>query len=292
MSFSNRLARGPCLLWDGGMGTLLMARGLAAGEAPERWNLERPEEVRAAHADYVAAGCDVVQTNTFGAHPLRLERFGFAERCEEIATRATALARSAAGTFVVGDLGPVGELLPPVGTGDPVRFRAGYLRLARALAEAGCDALHVETQSDLAEARIALSAALEAAPGLPVLVSLAFERRPRGFFTVMGNPLLASLDELARRGASAVGANCSLASGDMAVLGRELLAGTGARTLFQPNAGRPEPRARGFVYTQEPREFAADLAPLAEAGAAALGGCCGTDPRFLRALRDLLDEGP
>lgn len=286
--FAKRLAEGPCLLLDGGMGTLLMGRGLEAGEAPERWNFERPDEVVAAHSAYVAAGCDAVQTNTFGGHPLRLERAGLGGRCEESASRAVALARASGSDFVIGDMGPTGEFLPPVGTGDSERFRSGYARLAEALAAAGCDALHIETQSDLAEARIALEATLAAAPALPILVSLTFERRPRGFFTVMGNPLRDSLAALAQSGAAAVGANCSLASGDMAVLAREVLSSAGPRTVFQPNAGIPRRLGQGFAYAQEPREFAADLAPLAAAGAAALGGCCGTDPRFLEALHDAM----
>jgi len=286
---ADRLRRGPCLLFDGGLGTMLMARGLAAGETPERWNLERRDEVTAVHRAYVAAGSEAVQTNTFGAHPLRLARAGLAGRCGEICNAATAAARASGARFVVGDLGPTGEYLPPVGSGDPGAFRDGYLELASALAAAGCDALHIETQSDLAEARLALAAARAAAPGLPVLVSLTFERRPRGFFTLMGNPLVPALAELAELGAAAVGANCTLASGEMVELAGELLAAGRAPAIFQPNAGQPTRGETGVTYTQSPATFAADLAALAAAGAAALGGCCGTDPRFIAALRRALD---
>ncbi len=287
---ADRLRSGPYLLFDGGLGTMLIARGLAAGEAPERWNLERPEDVTAIHREYVAAGSDVVQTNTFGAHPRRLARAGLAGTCREICAAATAAARAAGARFVVGDLGPTGEYLPPVGSGDPEEFRESYLELAAALAAAGCDGLHVETQSDLAEARLALAAARDAAPGLPVLVSLTFDRRPRGFFTLMGNPLVPALTELAGLGAAAVGANCSLASGEMAELAGVLLAAVRGPTIFQPNAGQPARTESGVIYSQSPATFAADLAPLAAAGAAALGGCCGTDPRFIAALRRALVE--
>lgn len=285
---ADRLRRGPCLLFDGGLGTMLMSRGLAAGEAPERWNLERRDEVSAVHRAYVAAGSETVQTNTFGAHPLRLARAGLAGRCREVCHAATAAARAAGAHFVVGDLGPTGEYLPPVGSGDPGAFREGYLELAAELAAAGCDGLHIETQSDLAEARLALAAARDAAPGLPVLVSLTFDHRPRGYFTLMGNPLVPALGELAELGAAAVGANCSLASGEMVELARELLAAALAPTIFQPNAGQPTRGDSGVTYAQSPATFAADLAPLAAAGAAALGGCCGTDPRFIAALRRAL----
>jgi methionine synthase I (cobalamin-dependent) len=290
-SFRERLARGPCLLFDGGMGTLLMARGLVAGEAPDGWNLDRSAEVTAIHRAYVEAGAEAIQTNTFGAHPLRLARAGLAGRCAEICAAAVAAARAAVPRFVVGDLGPTGEYLSPIGNGDPQAFRRGFAEQARALAAAGVDALHIETQSDLREARIALEAAKSAAPDLPVLVSLTFERKPRGFFTIMGDRLVPALGALAEAGADAVGANCSITSVDMVSLAHEALAALSARLVFQPNAGQPERGADGRLsYAQQPNAFAADLAPLARAGAAALGGCCGTDPRFIAALAVALAE--
>ncbi len=290
--FRERLAAGPCLLFDGGMGTLLMARGLAAGETPERWNLDRPREVTAIHRLYVEAGSEVVQTNTFGAHPLRLARAGLGGRCAEICAAAVAAARAAGPSWVVGDLGPTGDYLPPVGSGDPAAIRCGYAAQARALAEAGVDALHIETQSDLREALLALEAAKSAAPELPVLVSLTFERKPRGYFTVMGDRLVPALGALAAAGAEAVGANCSIASAEMAMLAQEALATVAARLVFQPNAGHPERDADGrLAYAQAPETFAADLAPLVGQGAAALGGCCGTDPRFIAALAAAIEAG-
>lgn len=290
-SFRDRLLRGPCLRFDGGLGTALMARGLGAGEAPERWNLARAAEVTAVHRAYVEAGAEAIQTNTFGGHPLRLARAGLAGRCAELCAAAVAAARAAAPRFVVGDLGPTGEYLSPVGNGDPEAFRAGYFELASALAAAGVDALHVETQCDLREARIALAAARSAAPDLPILVSLTFERKARGFFTVMGDRLVPALGALVEAGADGVGANCSLASAEIAALAHEALAALPARLILQPNAGRPEPTADGrLAYAQSPADFAADLAPLARAGVAALGGCCGTDPRFIAALAAALAE--
>jgi methionine synthase I (cobalamin-dependent) len=145
--------------------------------------------------------------------------------------------------------------------------------------------------SDLREALLALEALLQAAPGIPVLVSLTFERKKRGFFTVMGDPLLPSLARLAEAGAAAVGANCSMTSGDMADLAREVLPARGLRCIFQPNAGTPEVTSAGIRYAQKPEEFAADLSALVSAPPpagsrlAALGGCCGTDPSFIAALR-------
>lgn len=293
MSLALRLARGPLLRLDGGMGSMLFARGLGAGEAPERWTLERGDEIVAIHRAYVEAGSEAVQTNTFGAHPLRLAAAGLGGRTVEVATRGAALARASGARYVVGDVGPTGEFLPPVGHGDPEEFRRGFAELGRALAAAGVDALHVETMSDLAEARLALAALLDVAPGVPVMVSLTFERRKRGFFTVMGDRLEEALPALHAAGAAAVGANCTLASGDF----RELA--TVARRTFdgplvlQPNAGAPRFAAGQAVYDQSPAAFAADAVALAGivGPRGALGGCCGTDPRFIAALSAELGRG-
>ncbi len=285
IGLAERLGGGPLLLLDGGMGTLLMAQGLPAGQPPELWNVERPGAVTAAHRAYVEAGCDAVHTNSFGGSPVRLLHFGLAERCEELNAAAVRAARAAGPRFVIGDVGPTGEYLPPVGQGDPAAWRAGFERQVRALASAGVDAVHLETMSDLREALLALAAARAAAPGLPVLASLTFDRKRRGFFTVMGNPLLESLRALREAGAAAVGANCSIPSEAMAELARQA-AETGP-LVVQPNAGQPRATDQGLRYDQEPWQFAADLAPLAGT-VAALGGCCGTDPRFIAALAGAL----
>jgi 5-methyltetrahydrofolate--homocysteine methyltransferase len=172
---------------------------------------------------------------------------------------------------------------------------------AEILAEAGADALHLETMSDLREALLALAAVREAAPGLPVLASLTFERKRRGFFTVMGDALTPSLRQLSEAGACVTGANCTLISRDMADLAREVLSAPGIRLAVQPNAGAPEQVPGGFRYAQEPEEFAADLSgliqspsvPVTAAGSriAALGGCCGTDHRFIASLKQRLERG-
>ena len=286
---AERLVDGPCVLLDGGMGSMLLARGLAPGDAPERMNLRQPEVVTEVHAEYVEAGSDAVQTNTFGANPIRLAHFDLAERCEEINRRATDLARQARPRFVIGDIGPTGEYLPPVGTGDVARWDEGFEMQGRALIDAGVDALHIETMSDLREAEVALRAVRRSSTEIPVMVSLTFDRKKRGFFTIMGDPLVESLTRLVNDGATVVGANCSIASPDLRDLAAEAQSGVTGRLVFQPNAGSPETTAGGIRYSQAPDEFAADLAPVAAAGAAAIGGCCGTDPRFIASLRRRLD---
>ena len=286
--FGERLRAGPPLLLDGGMGTMLMARGLPAGVAPELWNVERPDDVRAVHAAYVEAGADGVHTNTFGANPERLAKHGLADRLEELIVAGVRAARLSGATWVLGDVGPSGVYLPPVGTATPEAWREGFERQGRALVEAGVDALHIETMSDRREALAALEALTAVAPGVPVMVSLTYDRKKRGFFTAFGDSPGVAAAELLSAGAAAVGANCSLSSRDMGGLAEELLGAAEGPTLFQPNAGRPEATAEGVRYDQSPEEFAAEVASIASLGAAAVGGCCGTDPAFIRALRALL----
>ena len=287
-----RLASNAPLLLDGGLGSMLIARGLAGGAPPEAWVLDRPDELRAVHRAYVEAGSEAIHTCTFGANPIRLATCGLGERFGAIQGAAVALARDAGPRFVLGDVGPTGEYRPPVGTGDPVEWREAFLAQGRLLAEAGVDALHVETMSDLTEALVALEALREAAPGVPVLVSLTFDRKRRGFFTAMGDPLAASLRRLADAGADAVGANCSVTSEDMRALAAEAVGAVAVPVVLQPNAGQPRLTAAVPCYDQSPAAFAADMAFAAGLGAGAVGGCCGTDPAFIAALRQRLAGTP
>jgi 5-methyltetrahydrofolate--homocysteine methyltransferase len=292
-AFAERLRRRETTLLDGGLGSLLIARGLPPGTAPESWVLSRPDDVRRAHGDYVSSGSDAVHTATFGANTIRLSRFSLADRCEAINAEAVRLARESGARFVLADVGPTGEYLPPVGTGDPRAFREAFLRQGRVLAGGAPDALHVETMTDLREALVALEALHEAAPSLPVMVSLTFDRKKRGFFTIMGDPLAGSLRALADAGADAVGANCTLTSADMRPLAEEARAAVDLPLVIQPNAGSPEIRDGTVSYSQAPEVFAEEMALVASLGVKLVGGCCGTDPRFIRALRSRLgSKGP
>ena len=291
--FLERVRRGPKLLLDGGLGTELIAHGLPPGTPPERWTLEHPERITAVHRAYVDAGSDAVHTNTFGANAARLARHGLSDSVEAINRSAPHLAREAGAHFVLGDIGPTGEHLPPVGRGDPGRWRRHFEEQGRFLAESGVDGFHVETMSDLREALVALESLRNVAPALPILVSLNFERKKRGFFTVMGDPPGPSFIRLREAGAAVVGANCTLKSRDMLDLSREALATTPVPLVLQPNAGMPEVTAGGIEYGQTPEEFAEDMSLLlAEPRVVALGGCCGTNPRFIAALRARMATWP
>lgn len=269
------------LLLDGAMGTQLQARGLAAGELPELLCLSHPEVVTDVHAAYVAAGADVVTTNTFGANAAKL---GDAASVEEVFSAAVACARAAAPRYVAADLGPTGQLLAPMG---PLPFDDAYelfARQVRAAAAAGADLFVIETMSDLAEAKAALLAVRENSD-LPAIVTMTFEEDGRTFLGT--TPEVASLT-LSSLGAAAVGINCSLGPAEVAPLVARMAPWARCPLAVQANAGLPHVEGDATVYDIGPERYAADVAPMLDFGVTILGGCCGTTPDHIAALRALL----
>ena len=216
------------VLLDGGMGTALIARGLTGGGCSELWNVKRADDVLAVHVGYLAAGSVAIQTNTFGGTALALASHGLASEMETLNREGAYIARraveehGAGGRIVAGNMGPSGRFLPPVGDVKLDELTDAFAAQAAVLAAAGVDYIAIETMSDMEEALCALRG-VRRATDLPVTVCLTFECRPRGFFTVMGNPLQGAAKTLADAGADAVGANCSIASDDMLEACRLLL---------------------------------------------------------------------
>lgn len=269
------------LLLDGAMGTQLQARGLAAGEQPELLCLTHPEVVTAVHAAYVAAGADVVTTNTFGANAAKL---GDAATVEEVFSAAVACARAAGPRYVAADLGPTGQLLAPMG---PLALDDAYelfARQVRAAVAAGVDLFVIETMSDLAEAKAALLAVRENS-SLPALVTMTFEEDGRTFLGT--TPEVAALT-LSSLGAAAVGINCSLGPAEVAPLVARMAPWARCPLMVQANAGLPRVENGVTVYDIGPDEYAAAVAPMLDAGVTVLGGCCGTTPAHIAAERALL----
>jgi 5-methyltetrahydrofolate--homocysteine methyltransferase len=292
MELPFHLAVGDMILSDGAMGTLLLAAGLGAGEAPEAWNLTRPEVLEKIAADYIASGSDLVHTNSFGGSPLKLAAHGLADKCEQInrAAAAAAVSGVAGRGLISGSIGPCGKLLTPYGDADPDEVLEGFRIQARALADGGVDLLTVETMSDLREAVLAVQAAREAMDKGGVLASLTFEPTPRGWFTIMGNDVPTVVRELAAAGAEVVGSNCGQGTEGMLAVAREFAQATDLPLLIQSNAGMPVLKDGVVHYPETPADMAAVLPELRAAGVKIVGGCCGTTPEHIAVLRATLDR--
>ncbi len=290
-SLGELLATAPIPL-DGAMGSALIARGLPAGLAPEAWLLgpEGAAAVGAVHASHVAAGARIVLTATFGASPVRLGDGPAAGRVVDVCRAAAAIARAAvpSGVLVAGDIGPTGALLAPYGDLEPAAARAAFAEQASALAAAGVDLLWVETMADLAEARAAVEGARDAAPDLPVVATLTFERGR----TLFGDRPEQAAAVLAELGVAAVGANCGTGFEAVLEVLPALAAGApGVPLVAKANAGRPVPGPDGSVsYPATPVDAAAWARRAVDLGAALVGGCCGTTAEHVAAIARALAD--
>lgn len=276
------LATAP-VVTDGAWGTQLQVRGLGLGESAEAWNLDRPAEVEAVARAYVEAGSRVILSNTFGANRLALEKYGLASRAAEISRRGVALSRQAAAgqALVFASLGPSGKLLL-TGEVEEAVLQAAFREQAGALAEGGADAIVVETMTDLEEARLAVAAAHET--GLPVVGCMVFDSGPERTRTIMGTTPAQAAATLEEAGADVIGANCGQGIAGFVPVCALLRAATTKPLWVKANAGLPEVVEGEIRYRTSPGEFAAYGPDLTAAGAAFIGGCCGTDPAFIRAL--------
>ena len=273
------------LLLDGGMGTMLQGSGLEPGQAPETLNLTNPAAVEAVHAAYAAAGADIITANTFGASRQKL-----GEDPAPYIAAGISLARRAGGKLAALDVGPLGTLLKPFG---PLSFQRAYELFAEIVTageQAGADLVLIETMGDLLEAKAALLAAKENTR-LPVLATMTFGADGRTFLGV--DPAAAAVT-LTALGADGVGLNCSVGPRELGPALEEMLRATHLPVAVQPNAGLPRMEGGETVYDVGPEEFARCARDFLRSGASILGGCCGTTPDHIRALRALLDgwEGP
>jgi methionine synthase I (cobalamin-dependent) len=274
------LAGGP-LITDGAWGTQLQERGLAPGTIPDTWNLTHPEQVEEVARAYAEAGSQVILTNTFRANAVAMKDVPETE-LDAINRAGVALSRRAAGSALVfASIGPTGKILVSGEiSGDQVG--AAFAAQSRSLAAAGADALLVETMSDIEEARLAVEAAR--LTGLPVIASFAFDSGKNKDRTMMGATPEAVAAAMAEAGADAVGANCGVGVELAVGICRRLHAACDLPIWIKPNAGLPIMEGAAIHYGTSADFFASHYAALCQAGAAFLGGCCGSTPDFIRAL--------
>ena len=283
-AFQALLARGPVLL-DGATGSNLMRAGMPRGICTEVWVTEHPEPLLALQRDYIAAGSQIIYAPTFCANRRGLARCGRENDVALLNRQLVALSREAAGgrALVAGDLTTTGVPLEPAGTMTYHELFEIYTEQITALAEAGADLLVVETMLGIDEMTVALEAA-QSVCALPVLCSMTVQADGSGYF---GGTCVEAVETLQELGAAAVGINCSTGPDQLESLVRNMKQAAKVPLLVKPNAGMPEISPEGeAIYSMGPAAFAQHMRTLIDAGAALVGGCCGTDPRYISALRD------
>lgn len=271
------------VLTDGAWGTQLQARGLPPGVCPDVWNLAHPEIVIEVPRAYVEAGSRVILTNTFRANRLALADHEVTESVDDLNRAGVEISRRAAAgrALVFASIGPSGRMLLS-GNVTLDELQEAFAEQARALANAGADALVVETMADLEEATVAVAAASQT--GLPVVACMVFDSGADHDRTMMGVTPEQAAEQLVAAGADIVGANCGQGIEGYLPICRRLRAASNRPVWIKANAGSPELRGDQVVYPTDPEHFAAHGPALVDAGASFLGGCCGTNPQFLRAL--------
>lgn len=275
------LESGKIIFFDGGMGTMIQARGAEGHSCPEELNLSDPGLIQKIHDLYVKAGSQVITTNTFGANRVKLARVGLQDSLPDIIEAGVRAARSAAGTkaLVAGGLGPLGEFVDPLGSVTPGEAFESFKEAAGLLARAGADLLIIETMSDLKEVRAACLGAAHS--GLPFIVTMNFDESGR---TVLGTPPEAAAITTAALGTALTGANCSLGPEKLLPVVQSMAAVARCPLIVQPNAGIPVLHNDRTVFPTGPEEFAEGMEAFLEVGVRAIGGCCGTTPDHIAGL--------
>jgi 5-methyltetrahydrofolate--homocysteine methyltransferase len=295
-SLKQKISEG-LLLLDGAMGTQLMAKGIESGRCNEMLNIESPQIVLDIHRSYFDAGSEGVYTNTFGANEITLARHGLVEKAEQINAAAVKIAKQAADSasspqagsdrYVIGDIGPCGEFLRPLGTLEPEKLKSVYARQAKSLCDGGVDGFIVETFMAVDEAKVAAEA-VKSVCNLPVFVSLAFDAAGADFRTMMGASVEMFISDFLSLGVDGLGFNCGTLKMEQYLLLAQkfakLLAGKKIALVAKPNGGKPELVDGEAVYKLSENDFGDWLEKIHKTGAVLVGGCCGTTPGHIKAM--------
>lgn len=279
------------LIGDGAMGTMLQDLGNNEGGAPELWNVEHAEVVEGVLEGYASSGSQLLTTNTFGGTRARLQMHALEDRVEELNQAAAELARRVAdrhpGTYVLGDIGPSGELMEPMGELTLESAAEMFGEQIRGLVAGGVDGILIETMSDLSEVEAAVTAAHKEAPGLPVFATLSFDTNLR---TMMGVSPAMAVQAMSDMGVDVIGANCGRGLDEMRIIAAQLAEAGGGqvRLMVQSNAGLPKLQGDSFVFDGTPEEMAAYAVEMRDLGFTVIGACCGSTPAHIAAMRDAL----
>lgn len=293
-TFQELIETGEVILADGGMGTLLLALGLGRGVAPEMWNIEQPKQVRKIHRDYIAAGAQIILTNSFGGNRRRLSYHDLSERTRELNRAAAQVARleaEAAETSVLvgGSMGPTGALMEPLGDLTFEGVKSTFEEQAGALIEGGVDVLWVETMSDLQEVLAAIEGCRAVAPDFPIVATMTFDTHGH---TSMGISPQAAMEALGGLNLVAIGGNCGNGPAEIeAVIEIMHKANPDVMLVAKSNAGAPRMEGDRQVYDASPEIMAEHALRVRDLGARIIGACCGSTPEHVRAMAHVLQVG-
>lgn len=288
INLKERIKQGVFLL-DGAMGTQLIARGIEPGACSDYLSIDSPDTIFDIHRGYLDAGSDAVSTNTFGANKYALNRHGLSDKVEAINKAGAELARRAAGEdrYVLGDIGPSGDFLEPLGALKPDELKEAFTEQAKGLLAGGVDGFIIETMTALDEMVIAIKA-VKSVCDLPVFASLAFDKAGDDYRTMMGLDVGSAVSKIVSLGIDAVGFNCGkMLLDDYVALAAKYVSAAGGQEiaiLAEPNAGIPELVEDKAIYNVSPDNFAQVAQKIHSAGVGIIGGCCGTDPKHIEAV--------
>ena len=273
-------------IFDGAMGTMLQNAGMKTGDCPEYLNITNPKMVQDVHRAYFEAGSDIIETNTFGASRIKLAEYNLSDKVAEINTAAVQNVKIATDgkAKVAGSMGPTGGFIKPLGELDFDEVYQNYYEQAKALASAGADYILIETCIEIQEMRAALLAAKDACD-LPVICQLSFSEDGR---TVTGTDPQSAAIILSAMGADVIGANCSLGPEQLVPIVKELAENCSCPISIQPNAGMPHLVDGKTIFPMTPEDFGKWAPELVKAGATFIGGCCGTTPAHIKAIKEAL----
>lgn len=290
-NLSTWLAEGRVILGDGAMGTMLQQAGLTDGGAPELWNVTQPEKVRAIYQAYIAAGANLIETNTFGGTAARLKLHNLQDRVIELNRAGVQLAKEVAapaGVLVAGSVGPSGELIEPVGPLSMAEAEAMFAEQVQGLVAGGVDLIVIETMSHLNEVEAAVKGAQRVAPDLPIVVTLSFDTN---FHTMMGVSPKEAVETLSQWGVQIIGANCGNGPAEIETVMTQMAQyrPDGVYLMAQSNAGMPQYVNGAIHYDGTPAVMADYALRLRNLGINIIGACCGSTPEHIAAMRAALD---
>ncbi len=280
------------LVCDGAMGTQLLDKGQPLGECPDYWGIKNHRILSDIHKSYIDAGADMIITNTFGANRIKLRKFRLEKKAQKINAEAVKIAKQAAGDniYVLGDIGPTGEYLEPVGNLKFDDCYNAFLEQARIFESEGTDAVIIETMTDIEELKAAIMAVKENVK-LPLIANMAFNKTEQGSYrTTSGVSVPQMVNKMLMAGVDVIGSNCGVNISQMVEIITEMRPLSTAFIIAQPNAGSPKLQNGKTVYEQTVDDFARYIPKLIEAGSNIIGSCCGTTPEHIRKIREAMDS--